>query len=187
MTLDEIRADAFRLVARGVADRRSPFRSPTLATVGVDGGPRLRTVVLRAFDPAARRVVVHSDMRAAKVTEIGRDPRVALHVWDDGNQVQVRLDGIAAVQAGAAALPDWERLHPGSRTSYRVRQTPGTVQPDPAGADTDRVEEGEAFANFAVIAVALTGMEWLHLARDGHRRATFTWTDAGQTAAWLVP
>jgi len=58
MTLDEIRADAFRLIARGVADRRSPFRTPTLATVGVDGRPRLRTVVLRAFDAAARRIVV---------------------------------------------------------------------------------------------------------------------------------
>jgi len=187
MTLDEIRADAFRLIARGVADRRSPFRTPTLATVGVDGRPRLRTVVLRAFDAAARRIVVHSDVRAAKVTEIGRDARVALHVWDDGGQVQVRLDGMAAVHAGATARPDWDRLHPGSRASYRVRPGPGTAQSDPANADADRVGEDEAFVNFAVIAVELTGMEWLHLARDGHRRAAFTWSDAGHAAAWLVP
>ena len=187
MTLDETRADVFRLMARGVADRRSPFRTPTLATVGVDGRPRLRTVVLRAFDPVARRVTVHSDVRAAKVAEISRDPRVALHVWDDGNQVQVCLGGTAAVQAGAEARPDWERLHPGSRASYRVRQTPGTVQADPATADADRVGDEEAFVNFAVIAVSLTGMEWLHLARDGHRRVAFTWSGAGRTAEWLVP
>lgn len=187
MTLDEIRADLFGLMARGVADRRSPFRSPTLATIGADGRPRLRTVVLRAFDAGARRITVHSDLRAGKIGEIGADPRVALHVWDDGQQVQVRLNGTAAVLAGAAARPDWDRLHAGSRASYRVRPTPGTVQADPAAADADRVAEEEAFMNFAVMPVELTGMEWLHLGRDGHRRVAFTWTGAAWDAAWLVP
>ena len=187
MTLDDIRADAFRLLARGVADRRSPFRSPALATIGTDGRPRLRTVVLRAFDAAERRITVHSDVRAGKIAEIKTDPRVALHVWDDGQQVQVRLDGTAAVLAGAAARPEWDRLHAGSRASYRVRPTPGTVQADPAEADADRIAEEAAFMNFAVVTVGLTGMEWLHLARGGHRRAAFTWAGAAWDAAWLVP
>jgi pyridoxamine 5'-phosphate oxidase len=186
-SLDGVRADAFRRLSRGVADRRSPFRTPTLATLGGDGCPRLRTVVLRGFDPAARRITVHSDLRAAKIGEIGADPRVALHVWDDGAQAQVRLDGTAAVQSGAAAQGEWDRLHSGSRASYRVRPTPGTVLADPAVADTDRVEGDLAFKHFAVIAVSVTAMEWLHLGRDGHRRAAFAWTDAGLQADWLVP
>ena len=187
MTLDEVRADTFRLLSRGVADRRSPFRSPTLATAGRDGRPRLRTVVLRAFDPACRRLVVHSDLRAAKVAEIGIDPRVALHIWDDGAQVQVQLAGAATLQGADVARGEWDRLHPGSRSTYRVRPVPGTPLDDPASPDGDRVEEEAAFANFAVIAVDLTGMEWLHLARDGHRRAAFTWTADGMGARWLVP
>ena len=187
MTLDEVRADAFRLLSRGVADRRSPFRSPTLATVGGDGRPRLRTVVLRAFDPAERRLVIHSDSRATKVAEIGADPRVSLHVWDGGVQVQVRLAGTAALQGAAAAQAEWGRLHSGSRSTYQVRPVPGTALDDPAAADRDRVGEDAALANFAVIAVDVTGMEWLHLARDGHRRAAFTWTADGPAAAWLVP
>lgn len=186
-SLDDVRTDAFRRLSRGVADRRSPFRTPTLATLGRDGCPRLRTVVLRAFDPAARRITVHSDLRAAKIAEIGADCRVALHVWDDGAQVQVRLDGIASVQSGAAARGEWDRLHSGSRASYRVRPTPGTVLADPAAADADQVDEESAFKHFAVIAVSVTGLEWLHLARDGHRRAAFAWTDAGMRADWLVP
>ena len=36
--------DAKGRLSRGVADRRSPFRSPTLATVGLDGRPRARCV-----------------------------------------------------------------------------------------------------------------------------------------------
>ncbi len=186
-SLDEVRADAFRRLSRGVADRRSPFRTPTLATLGGDGCPRLRTVVLRGFDPAARRITVHSDLRAAKIGEIGADPRVALHIWDDGAQVQIRLDGTAAVQSGAAAQGEWDWLHSGSRASYRIRPMPGTVLADPATADADQVEEEFASKHFAVIVVFVTGLEWLHLARDGHRRAAFAWTDAGMQADWLVP
>ena len=176
-TLDDVRADAFRLWSRGVADRRSPFRSPALGTMGLDGRPRLRTVVL----------VGHSDARAGKIAEIGRDARVMLHVWDEGGQVQVQAEGTAAVQTGAAARAEWDRLHPGSRATYRVGLTPGTALDDPAVADADQVDEEAAFANFAVIGVQMTGLEWLHLGRDGHRRAAFAWTGADLDARWLVP
>ncbi len=155
--------------------------------MGADGRPGLRTVVLRSFDPAMRRLVVHSDRRAAKMAEIAANPRVALHVWDDDAQVQVRLDGVAAPQPEGAARMEWDQLHAGSRGTYRVRPAPGTVLADPAAADTDRVDEDAAYANFAVIAVQVDGMEWLHLARDGHRRAAFTWTADGMRAEWLVP
>lgn len=187
MTLDDLRAAAFSMISGGMADPRSPFRTPTLATVGADGRPRLRTVVLRAFDPAARRVTVHSDVRAAKVAEIGSDPRVGLHVWDDGSQVQIRLDGTAQVRSGPAARAEWDKLHPGSRATYRVRPLPGTALADPAEADADRVGEAEAFANFAVIVVDVTGLEWLHLAKDGHRRAAFAWPEGGPEQHWMVP
>ena len=187
MTLDDVQADAFRLWSRGVADRRSPFRSPTLGTMGLDGRARLRTVVLRGFDPEARRLVVHSDVRAGKIAEIGRDARVMLHVWDAGGQVQVQAAGTAVVQTGAAARAEWDGLHPGSRATYRVRVTPGTALDDPAVADADQVDEDAAFANFALIGVQMTGLEWLYLGKDGHRRAAFVWTGASLDAHWLVP
>ena len=184
--LTEVCAEAFRLLSRGVADRRSPFRTPALATLGANGQPRVRTVVLRAFDPAARRIVLHSDARAGKVHEIAADPRAALHVWDDGRQVQVRLDGTATVQPGAARV-EWDRLHAGSKSTYSVRPTPGSALADPTTADADRLQEQAAFANFAVIHLEVSGMEWLHLAPGGHRRAAFTWGPDGMQAEWLVP
>jgi len=131
--------------------------------------------------------VVHSDVRAGKIAEIGRDERVMLHVWDDGGQVQVQAGGTAAVQTGAAVRAEWDRLHPGSRATYRVRLTPGTARADPAAADADQVDEEAAFANFAVIGVQMTGLEWLHLGKEGHRRAAFTWNGVDHDAQWLVP
>jgi hypothetical protein len=80
--LTEVLAEAFRLLARCVADRRSAFRTPTIATVGRDGAPRIRTTVLRRFEPAARRLTRHTDRRAAKLTDIAHEPRVAVHVYD---------------------------------------------------------------------------------------------------------
>lgn len=187
MTLDEVRADAFRSLSRGVADRRSAFRSPALGTVGLDGRPVVRTVVLRAFDAQARTLTVHSDVRAGKISEIKANPAVTLHVWDSSAQVQIRVSGDASMLIGEDARPDWTRLHVGSRTAYTVRPNPATTLADPATADAERLDEDAAFANFAVLRIRLTGLEWLHLGRDGHRRAIFEWTGEDMTQRWVVP
>ncbi len=184
--LDAIRQDAFRLISRGVADRRSPYRTPALGTVGADGRPQLRTVVLRAFDPAARVLTVHSDVRAAKIVALAGNPAVALLFWDAGAQVQVRVDGVAAVLTGDdMARAEWARLHAGARASYRVLGEPGRAVPDPALVVSG--DEAAAFGHFAVVRIAMAGLEWLHLAREGHRRARFAWTGADAVQEWLVP
>ena len=187
MTLDEVRADAFRRLARGASHRRSPFRAPVLATVDGQGLPGVRTVVLRGFDPAARVLTLHSDVRTAKIEEIRAEPHVVLHGWDGRGQVQVRVWGRASLRLGEAARADWGRLHPGSRATYATAPTPGTPLDDPASADQQRLPGSEAFLNFAVIEVVMNSLDWLHLARGGHRRARFTWLGGTETASWLVP
>lgn len=185
-TLDDVLADVFRRWSRGVADRRSAFRSPALATVGPDGRPQVRTVVLRGFDAAARLATVHSDLRAAKVAALRADPAAALHVWDDGAQVQVRIDGTAAISANdELARAEWARLHEGSRAAYRFQPAPATPVEDPA--DIPRVDEAAAFAQFAVLRVRMDRLEWLHLAREGQRRASFTWRGDVLEQRWLTP
>ena len=178
MNLNDIRADTFRRLARGVADRRSPFRTPAFVTAS-----GARTVVLRSWDGPSRTLTIHSDVRAAKVAEVAAQPAVAMHVWDAGANIQLRLWGDARrlpePEAGAA----WARLHPGSRASYRAALVPGTPVPDPAALPV--LDEAAAQANFAVLAVTLRSMEWLHLAADGHRRARFGWEP--ECSEWLVP
>jgi hypothetical protein len=105
--LDEVLAEAFRLLARGVAERRSAFRTPTVATVGSDGAPRIPTVVLRRFEPAARRLTLHTDRRAAKLVDIAHQPSVALHVYDAragrqtrGKHYVARAENIARYTGG---------------------------------------------------------------------------------------
>lgn len=175
-TLTETRDDLFRRLARGVADRRSAFRTPALVTAG-----GARTVVLRAWDAPTRTVTIHSDVRAAKIADIRADPLVSLHVWDAGAQLQLRAWGRAHVTDTATADRAWDALHPGSRASYRAAAMPGTPIADPA--DVPLLDEAAARQNFSVIIIGLDVMELLHLARDGHRRARFD----GPDATWLVP
>lgn len=185
MTLDDVRADAFRRLSDGLADRRSAFRYPVLGTLDATGAPSLRTVVLRGFDLAMAMLCIHTDVRAAKVAEMRAEPRVSLHVWDDAAQIQIRVCGRATLHSDdARARTEWDRLHPGSRATYAMEQTPGTRIGDPA--EVSRMTENAAFRNLAVVDVTMLSLEWLHLAPDGQRRARFTF-GVVPAATWLVP
>lgn len=187
MTLDDVRADAFRRLTEGAARAKSPFRNPALATVDRRGLPNVRTVVLRGFDPATRVLTVHSDVRAPKIEELGAGPHIMLHAWDARDQVQVRILARASLRLGEAAKPDWGRLHPGSRATYAAAYAPSTPLDDPAAADQRRLPDSEAFFNFAVIEAVMDSLDWLYLTRPGNRRARFTWIGGDEHATWLVP
>jgi pyridoxamine 5'-phosphate oxidase len=185
-TPEEALETAFRLLARGVADRRSPLHTPTLGTVAADGGPSLRTVVLRGFDPAARRIRLHTDRRSAKVAEIAARPRVTLHGYDAGAQVQLRLAGHATLHLDdAEAEGAWAGSRAMARMIYATPHAPGAMLDAPPPAPQD-AEGGRG--NFAVLTITLDGLDWLLLAHEGHRRARFAWGPAGVlSAAWVAP
>jgi hypothetical protein len=184
--LDEVLAEAFRRLARGVADRHSAFRTPTIATVGPDGAPRIRTMVLRRFEPAARRLTLHTDRRAAKLIDIAQQPCVAVHVYDARAALQVRLAARARIHADDEVARDaWAAGAPSSHFGYAITPAPGTeiAAPPPAA-----IGDESGFRNFALATLTFDTLEWLWLYHGGHRRARFTWADDGShSASWLVP
>ncbi len=197
--LREALAEACRLLARGVADRRHAFHTPTLATLGLDGAPRARTLVLRGCEAATRTLRLHTDRRAGKWAELEAEPRCALHLYDAGAAIQVRLLGRASLHAGdGVADAAWEATRPFSRLIYAVQPAPGspTAAPPPAPtpAPTPASQDGTgAREHFAAILFRWHRLEWLWLAAEGHRRARFTWDEHAAEAAdtaeatWLVP
>jgi hypothetical protein len=185
-TLDACLQEAFRRLARGVADRRSPFHTPTLATVGADGAPEARTLVLRGFEAATRTLRLHTDARSGKVADLAREPRCALHLYDPGAKLQLRLAGRATVHGDdAEAEAGWAASREFSRMCYAIEPAPGS----PIGAPPPAPRDAAAGRGvFRVILLRFDRLEWLELAAGGHRRARFAWT-AGDTpdASWLVP
>ena len=184
---DEIFADMAARLEAAVADRRHAWRTPTLATIGRDGAPRARTVVLRGVDAGCRRVRFHSDMRSAKCAELGEDARAALHFYDAEAKLQLRLEGRAVLHcADATAQAAWQAAGLSARRTYAIEPGPGVFLdgPDEAAFAADPTA---AFARFVVVELAVASIEWLYLRAEGHRRLLFTQTGATRAARWRAP
>ncbi|NCO85512.1 MAG: pyridoxamine 5'-phosphate oxidase [Rhodobacterales bacterium] len=179
-TLAAWHATVWAMLAAGVRDARAPARLPVLATVGVDGWPQARMVVLRAADAVAGVVEVHTDVLSPKVADLRTTPRAALQVWDAGGRLQIRLRCAVRVLTGAAVQGQWGRVPDLSRLAYGAVPPPGAPVPGPGDYGT---EPGPG--RFAVLRCEVMAMDVLHLGTP-HRRAGFDRAD-GWRGQWLVP
>ena len=77
--------DAF---ARAAASGRRNFEAMTLATLGDDGAPSVRTVLARAVD--AQGVAFYTDRRSRKGRALAADARAALCWYWEPTEEQVK-------------------------------------------------------------------------------------------------
>jgi pyridoxamine 5'-phosphate oxidase len=180
-------ADIYAKLAHAVGDRHQAWRTPTLATLGLDGAPRARTVVLRGADATTHRVRFHSDRRSAKCVELAADPRAALHFYDAAAKTQLRLEGLAVLHcADAVAQAAWQAASPSARRTYAIEPGPGTALTGPDDASF-AADAAASFARFCVIEVAILSIDWLYLRVQGHRRLGVTLCDGKIDASWRAP
>lgn len=195
-SLEEVERQCFTRLARGVHDRHSALHVAMLASTGLDGFPAARSVVLRAVDSGGRTLRFHTDRRSAKCAELEADPRVAILFYDARARLQFRFHAIAALHrdddatraiwAGVAAgsRRAYLGLPPGSPSATPTSGLPAALETRPPTAE----ESAPGVFNFATIHARLLGLDWLHLAAGGHRRARFTWPEGEPAAAsWIVP
>lgn len=171
---------AWQHLQRGVADRRSPARYPTFATVSPDGLPEARTVTLRRASQSEALVEVHTDLVTPKVTALRASPNAALHVWLPRANLQIRLTTTVEILTGDAVEGAWAQVPPASRVSY------GTV-PDP-GAPIDHVHAYDKpvdRSRFAVLRCAIDHIDLVELG-ETHRRAAYVASD-GWAGTWCAP
>jgi pyridoxamine 5'-phosphate oxidase len=194
--LDAIMADIWTRWTRGGADRRSPFHTPVVASVGADGVPEQRVMVLRKADPLAATLRFHTDLRSAKVAQLRQSPVVSVIGYDASAKVQIRASGLAAISHDdEAADAGWAATSVSGRRCYLADPSPGTTSaaatsglPSPFDQTMPTLTESEAGrANFAVVLVTIDRFEWLYLAASGHRRAAFTRNGDTWHGQWLVP
>jgi pyridoxamine 5'-phosphate oxidase len=98
-----------------------------LATVGPDGRPSLRMVLLKGFDAAG--FVFYTNLESRKAAELAANPRAALLFWWDRLHRQVRIEGevglVSEAEADAyfATRPYGSRI--GAAASPQSRVIPG--------------------------------------------------------------
>ncbi|TVP71815.1 MAG: pyridoxamine 5'-phosphate oxidase [Rhodobacteraceae bacterium] len=179
-TLEGLHAQAWARLGRGVHDRHATARHPTLATVSAEGRPQARTVVLRGVERGSATLQVYTDLQSAKVAELRASPFAAVHVWDSGAHLQIRLQAEVTILSGVASAAIWAQLPQHGRSAYGSAPAPGA--PVPAALDYSKTPDPSAFA---ILSLAVTEVDLLHLGTD-HRRARFR-RASGWSGEWLVP
>jgi pyridoxamine 5'-phosphate oxidase len=184
------------MIAKGASSRRSPFHSPVVATLGKDGVPSQRVMVLRAMDWDQRRLRFHTDARSDKVYDLSMKDSASVLFYDPGTKIQLRLSGRAwAEKASETVDTAWRNSTPFARRCYMAETAPGSTSPSPSSGLPDWIEGQQPVEeqltpyrpNFAIFWFEFTKLEWLYLANAGHRRAQWTWGEKDWQGTWLVP
>ncbi|MEO1275514.1 MAG: pyridoxamine 5'-phosphate oxidase family protein [Pseudomonadota bacterium] len=184
--LGAIAEAAWTRLTRGAADKRAAFNVFQVATLGAQGWPEIRSVVLRGVDAVQRRILFHTDRRSTKAGEIEADGRLTALFWDPRAKLQLRLWGQARLLTeDPMAEEEWLRLTGPGREIYRNALTPGRAMA--GAADGDARIEGDGRHVFAAVPVTVMRFEWLHLRTAGHRRARFDTGAEGWTGRWIGP
>jgi pyridoxamine 5'-phosphate oxidase len=175
---DELRQRLWQELQRAAVDRHHDWRTPVLATTGLDGLAQARTVVLREVRQPQAQLLMYTDARSPKVAELLAQPVASLLCWSTRLNWQLRLQlRFEVSQNDEEANAAWERVRQSpSANDYLAARAPGSAL---AGAHEALLDTPQ----IAVLRGQVIAMDWLELARAGHRRARL---DA-QRVEWLVP
>lgn len=180
-TPEEIRQRIWAELSRAVLDRHHEWRTPVLATVGGDGMPNARTVVLRRADASLPGFDFYTDGRSQKISELIAQPKATLVFWSTRLNWQLRarvsvvaqtsgpqVDAVRARVKQSAAAGDYlSHAAPGEILTVQLASNKAAAEPH----------------NLAVLTAHALEMDWLELSRQGHRRARFS----AQAWEWLNP
>ncbi len=187
--LDATLEEAWRILSEGARKAASPYHIINVATLGADGTPRIRSVVLRGFDKATRTLRFHTDIRSRKAAEITASRAVSVHVYAKDEKIQLRMSCRATIHHDdEVSRGAWRATRMMSRECYSQHEAPGTSIASPESVAFDESENLEgAYVNFAAVLAKIETLEWLYLSAAGHRRARFDWRDSVPSQVWLAP
>ena len=177
----DIRQRIWVELQRATHDRHHEWRTPVLATVGLDGLPGARTVVLRQADARSTCLAFYSDSRSPKVAELMAAPHASFVFWSKRLSWQLRVQAHMTVQTSGPQVSEvWERVRQSAAAGdYLAAAAPGALLAD---ASAFQAPAGLQH-HLAIVTAQVLAIDWLELARAGHRRAVLTST----TFEWRVP
>ena len=186
---------AWSLLLRGQADGKHAYATPVVATVGADGTPHSRTLVLRKAIRDTGELWCYTDRRSQKARDLADNPLMAWTFWDKRHRIQVNAVGPTRWLPEAEARARFAALPKHSRKSYATLSAPGTPETDYTdGLPTDWAERpvdetDYAAEHFGVLVTTITRMDILRLRREGHERLRAVRAEGNQSfnLSWLVP
>lgn len=164
-----------------IQDRHHAWRTPVLASTGIDGNVNARTVVLRKVDFASQTLEIYTDRRSPKVQELSNKPTAIFVFWSARLAWQLRVRVSFANQVPSSHVKaQWLQVMQTARANdYLEPLPPGSPCTEVSSAHT-LLEKGD---NFALLISEVLEIDWLELGRAGHRRARML----QDTWQWLTP
>ncbi len=183
---DHLPTRLWQELTRAPHDRHHDWRTPILATQGIDGsGPQARTVVLRHADASLWTLRVYTDARSAKCSELLAQPRAQLTFWSKRLNWQLRVSALVTVDfEGEEVNAAWERVRQSRAAADYLGALPPGHQKFSDEPVTENSEHSLQGHHLAILNFRVNTIDWLALSKDGHRRARLT--PAG-LLQWLVP
>lgn len=190
-TPDALATYGWACLNSAVSDRRSGFRTISIANLDLNNAPDVRTVVLRDVDLVNRMIRFHTDRRASKVQALLKAPSVMVLGYAPELKLQIRMSGVAnVITEGPVWTEAWQSSQHQSRACYSVAGAPGSDITNPSDYDISSDFDHElASQNFCAVQVQISSMDALYLDRVGHRRmkADYSKTSAIPAYTWVIP
>ena len=168
---------------QGVEQDSHPFKFATLATLGLERLPRLRTIKIREFDSESLQMTFYTDSRSKKILHIKENNKVSLLFYHPEKLMQLRVEGLAIRERDEAVLQDhWGRVEGASQKDYTTSHAPGTEIKHP-----EKIEYIEQDDYFSVVYILPFKVEYLQLKRPNHLRVRFSKREGIWKSDYLVP
>ncbi|MEM1326374.1 MAG: pyridoxamine 5'-phosphate oxidase family protein [Bacteroidota bacterium] len=188
-TLDQILRQSWNLLFRGAVQARHPYHTPIL--VSTDGkNVHGRTVVLRKTIVEERQLWVYTDIRSDKISDFRQQPQASFVFWDKGKSIQLRTQATVDIHHQDDMSQNiWQNIPPKNRRDYVTLSAPGQPikNPDEALPADWESKTAAAADNFALLIFTVHHIDYLHLSREEHTRASFVWKNGEWEQSFLVP
>jgi len=142
------------------------------AVSGVDGAPRVRTLVFRGWSGPALLDLL-TDSRSSKASELQREPRVELCWLLPKARSQFRLRGhrlaLTPELAAKASEQHWQELNPGARALWGWPQPGAPLQSD-AAFPSELPDGTPQRSCFELVRLEIVQVELLELTGHPHQR-----------------
>jgi len=179
---DLIWKEISNLLQHGAREKGHPCRYCTMATIGLDLVPRLRTVVLRRASDNLD-LSIYTDRRSKKVLHIMENNRTSLLFYHPDKQIQIKVEGLAYISTDQKVLEEhWQSIHPEGQREYTASQAPGSDILDP-----NTLEYLNESNFFCLIEIEPFKIEYLKLQRPHHLRIRFSKMEDLWKSDYLVP
>ena len=191
--LSALEQDCWERLITGAVKSRTPFHTPSIATIHQDE-VSLRIVVLRKALAKERELRFHTDIRSPKWQELSQNPSISALFYNGLERIQIRVKGKAFLHhTNEITAEAWQKTSLSSRKCYLTVFSPSSFTEESSSGLSEDIEnenftlaESESgYSNFGIVSIHVQSIDWLWLNHAGHRRAFFDYEKG--VNSWMIP